>query len=321
MPDELPPLPGYTIFGELGRGGMGVIYKAHQVALDRPVALKVLRSDAGPEAKDRFAAEAEAAARLRHGHIAQVYDAGTWAGRPYFAMEFLEGGTLARKLAHTPQPPAYAAAVVEALARAVQHAHERGVVHRDLKPANVLLTADGTPKIADFGLAKQTGSGLGTRTGDLLGTPSYMAPEQAAGRAHTSGPAGDVYALGAILYECLTGRPPFRGATLVETLEQVQTQAVEPPGRFVPGLPVDLEAVCLKCLRKTPAGRYATAGELAEDLGRFLAGLPVKARPAGLSGRLRYWGRRNPTAAVLVGVLAAYAAAVTAMAVWLWHHG
>ncbi len=313
MPDDLPAIPGYTVLGPIARGTTAV-YKAHQVSLDRPVVLKVLVANVGPEARERFRAEAAAAARLRHPHVAQVYDAGTCDGKPYFAMEYLDGGTLAQKIAGQPQPPAEAAAVVEALARAMQHAHEAGVVHRDLKPANVLLAADGTPKVADFGLARQEG-GLGTRTGDLVGTPSYMAPEQAAGRAHQSGPATDVYALGAILYECLTGRPPFRGATLVETLEQVQTQPVTPPRTVVPTVPADLEAVCLKCLSKAPADRYPTAGELADDLRRFLAGRPVLGRRVG---RVRQWCRRNPAAAWVIGVLAAYAAAVTAVA--LLHH-
>jgi serine/threonine protein kinase len=317
MPDDLPAILCYTVFGELGRGGMAVIYKAHQVSLDRPVALKVLRRDAGPEVRERFKAEAAAAARLRHPHVAAVYDAGTHDGRPYFAMEYLDGGTLAQKIAGRPQPPAEAAAVVEALARAMQHAHGAGVVHRDLKPANVLLAADGTPKVADFGLARQEG-GQGTRTGDLIGTPSYMAPEQAAGRAHHSGPATDVYALGAILYECLTGRPPFRGATLVETLEQVQAQPVTPPRQIVPTVPADLEAVCLKCLSKTPADRYPTAGELADDLRRFLDGRPLVGRRVG---RVRQWCRRNPAAAWVIGMLAVYAVAVTGLVVWLWQRG
>ncbi|HEY1376595.1 MAG TPA: serine/threonine-protein kinase, partial [Gemmataceae bacterium] len=284
MPDDLPAIPGYTVLGPLARG-MTAVYKAHQVSLDRPVVLKVLVANVGPEVRERFRAEAAAAARLRHPHVAQVYDAGTHDGRPYFAMEYLDGGTLAQKIAGVPQPPAEAAAVVEALARAMQHAHEAGVVHRDLKPANVLLAADGTPKVADFGLARQEG-GQGTRTGDLIGTPSYMAPEQAAGRAHHSGPATDVYALGAILYECLTGRPPFRGATLVETLEQVQTQPVTLPRAVVPAVPAELEAVCLKCLSKTPADRYPSAGELAADLRRFLDGRPVL---GGRVGRVRQW--------------------------------
>ena len=213
MADEFPIIPGYSILGEVGRGGMGVIYRAHQISLDRPVALKLLRKDASSDIRERFRSEAEAAGRLRHPNIAPVYDAGICDGRPYFVMEYVEGGTLGRKIGGRPQPPVEAAVLVEALSRAAQYAHENGVVHRDLKPANILLAADGAPKIADFGLARQSISGLGTRTGDVLGTPSYMAPEQAAGRSHPSGPAGDIYSLGAVLYECLTGRPPFKGAT------------------------------------------------------------------------------------------------------------
>ncbi len=311
MPDELPNIPGYTVFGEIGRGGMGVIYRAHQVSLDRPVALKVLRKDASSDVLDRFRSEAEAAARLRHPHIAQVYDAGSCDGRPYFAMEYLDGGTLARKLGGRPQSPADAATIVEALARAAQHAHENGVVHRDLKPANVLLAADSRPKIADFGLARQTVSGLGTRTGDLLGTPSYMAPEQAAGRSHQSGPAGDIYSLGAVLYECLTGRPPFQGGSFIETLEQVQSQPVQPPGLIVPGLPADLEAICLKCLEKQPSQRYMTAGLLADDLHRFLDGRPVTARPVGVLGQIVHWYSRNRLIAVLIAGLLLYSLIVT----------
>jgi serine/threonine-protein kinase len=309
--DELPTIAGYTVFGEIGRGGMGVIYRGHQVSLDRPVALKVLRKDASTDMRERFRSEAEAAARLRHPHVAQVYDAGTCDGRPYFAMEFLDGGTLARKLGGRPQPPAEAATVVEALARAAQHAHENGVVHRDLKPSNVLLAANGTPKIADFGLARQTVSGLGTRTGDLLGTPSYMAPEQAAGRSHQSGPAGDIYSLGAVLYECLTGRPPFQGGSLIETLEQVQSQPVTPPRQLDPCVSADLEAICLKCLEKEPGKRYITAGQLADDLRRFLDGRPVSVRPVGALGRLGHWCRRNRVAAGAIAVLLLYSLIVT----------
>jgi eukaryotic-like serine/threonine-protein kinase len=316
MPDDLPVILGYTVFGEIGRGGMGVIYRAHQISLDRPVALKVLRKDANVDDRERFRSEAEAAARLRHPHIAQVYDAGTFDGRPYFAMEFLDGGTLARKLSAQPQLPIDAATLVEALARAAQHAHENGVVHRDLKPANVLLAADGSAKIADFGLARQTVSGLGTRTGDLLGTPSYMAPEQAAGRSHQSGPAGDIYSLGAVLYECLTGRPPFQGDSLVETLEQVQGQPVTAPRRIVSHLPADLEAICLKCLEKEPGMRYVTAGLLAEDLRQFLDRRPVLARPVGVIGRLEHWCRRNRTAAGVIVVLLLYSAIATCTIWW-----
>ena len=314
MPEDLPVIPGYTVFGEIGRGAMGVIYRGHQISLDRPVALKLLRKDATADDRERFRSEAGAAARLRHPHIAQVYDAGSCDGRPFFAMEYLDGGTLSRKLGGRPQSGLDAATLVEALARAAQHAHENGVVHRDLKPANILLASGGCPlpsisqpapagshsslagfipKIADFGLARQTVSGLGTRTGDLLGTPSYMAPEQAAGRSHQSGPAGDIYSLGAVLYECLTGRPPFHGASLIETLEQVQSQPVTAPRLVVPGVSADLEAICLKCLEKEPGRRYATAGQMADDLRRFLDGRPVQARPAGVIGRAVHWCART----------------------------
>jgi serine/threonine protein kinase len=310
-PEDPPVIPGYTVFGEIGRGGMGVIYRAHQVSLDRPVALKVLRRGASVDERERFRSEAEAAARLRHLHIAQVYDAGTSDGRNYIAMEYLDGGTLARKLGGQAQSPTDAATLMESLARAAQHAHENGVVHRDLKPSNVLLAADGLPKIADFGLARQTVSGLGTRTGDLLGTPSYMAPEQAAGRSHQSGPAGDIYSLGAVLYECLTGRPPFQGESLIETLEQVQGQRVTPPRSIVPGLPADLEAICLRCLEKEPGKRYITAGQLADDLRRFLDGRPVNARPVGLTGQIVHWCARNRVAAALLGGLLVYAVVAT----------
>ncbi len=318
MPDELPVIPGYSVFGEIGRGGMGIIYRAHQISLDRPVAIKLLRKDAGAQMRERFQAEVEAISRLRHAHIAQVYDAGNCDGRPFFTMEYMDGGTLARKLDGVPQTATDAATLVEALARAAQHAHENSVVHRDLKPANVLLTAAGTPKIADFGLARQTVSGLGTRTGDLPGTPSYMAPEQAAGRSHQSGPAGDIYSLGAVLYECLAGQPPFKGATLIETLEQVQMQPVMPPGRIVSGVPADLEAICLKCLAKEPGQRYATAGQLADDLRRFLDGEPVEASPGGLIGRLEHWRRRNPAAACVIGALLLYAVIATVLLCLRW---
>ena len=212
MPDDLPVIPGYSVFGEIGRGGMGVIYRAHQISLDRPVALKLLRKDAGPApAKNGSRPRSRRSAGCGMRTSPRSTTPAILDGRPFLAMEYLDGGTLAQKLAGGPLAANDAATFVEALARAAQHAHEHGVVHRDLKPANVLFTADGTPKIADFGLARQSVSGLGTRTGDLLGTPSYMAPEQAAGRSHTSGPAGDIYGLGAVLYECLTGRPPFKG--------------------------------------------------------------------------------------------------------------
>jgi WD40 repeat protein len=301
------PVPGYEILGELGRGGMGVVYRARQVRLNRTVALKMILAGghAGPAALARFRTEAEAVAQLQHPNIVQIYDVGEAGGLPYFSLEYAEGGGLDRRLDGTPLPPREAAALVETLARAVHEAHRKGVVHRDLKPANILLSAEGTPKITDFGLAKRLDSQDGqTQTGAVLGSPSYMAPEQAAGKAREVGPAADVYALGAILYELLTGRPPFRAATPLETVMQVVSADPVPPGRLQPGLPRDLETVCLKCLGKEPSRRYGSAEALADDLGRFLAGEPIAARPVGAWGRAVKWARRRPAVAAMLGLLA-----------------
>jgi tetratricopeptide (TPR) repeat protein len=300
-----PTLPGYEVLGELGRGGMGVVYRARQVALDRVVALKMIRAggQAGEEERARFRTEAEAVARLQHPHIVQIHEVGEQGGLAYFFLEFCPGGSLDKKLAGTLLPPAAAAALVEKLARAMQAAHEKGVLHRDLKPANVLLAEDGTPKITDFGLAKKLGEVGQTQSGAVIGTPSYMAPEQAGGKPGAVGPTADVYALGAILYECLTGRPPFRAETPLETLLQVRTAEPVPPGRLVPKVPRDLETICLKCLHKEPHKRYASAQALAEDLHHFLAGEPIRARPVGAAGRLWRWCRRQPAAAGLAAAL------------------
>ncbi len=308
--------PGYELLDELGRGGTSVVYRARQQHPDRVVALKMLLAAPQTAAgrKARLLAEADAIARLQHPNIVQVYEVGTHVGVPYLSLEFVAGGTLATQLAGHPKLPRPAAELVETLARAVQYAHDCGIVHRDLKPANVLLAAIddrpargspiadrrspiATPKIADFGLAKREQQSL-TATGDVLGTPSYMAPEQAEGRGDV-GPAADVYALGAILYECLTGRPPFRGATALETLNQVREREPAAPRLLNPAAPRDLESVCLKCLAKEPARRYPTAGALADDLRRFLAGAPVLARPASPVERAWRWSRRNPTVAGL----------------------
>ena len=304
----LPPtVPGYEIEGELGRGGMGVVYKARHLALKRPVALKMIRAGAhaGPEERARFNAEAEAVARLQHPHIVQVYEVGEHHGHPYLALELVEGGSLAQRLRGRTLSPREAARLGETVARAMQLAHSRNVVHRDLKPANVLLTPDGMPKVTDFGLARQLDRDSGqTQAGAVMGTPSYMAPEQAWGRTGAAGPAADVYALGAILFECLTSRPPFQGATVPDTLELVRTQEPVRPRQLNPRLPADLETVVLKCLRKEPEGRYASAEALANDLRRWQSGEPIQARPVRPAERLVKWVRRNPLVAALLALVA-----------------
>ena len=251
----LPTIDGYEILGELGRGGMGVVYHARQVRLNRPCALKMILAGAhaGDLATSRFLAEAQAVARLHHPNIVQIHHISESDGLPYFELEYVEGGSLRKRLDGTPWPARRAAGLVEVLARGVAEAHRLGIVHRDLKPDNVLLAADGTPKITDFGLAKslEGDSGL-TATDSIMGSPGYMAPEQAEGKAKQVGPLADVYALGAILYELLTGRPPFRAATVLETLEQVKATEPVPPSRLVPGLSRDIETIALKCLQKEP---------------------------------------------------------------------
>jgi serine/threonine-protein kinase len=306
--DAAPLVVGYEILGELGRGGMGVVYKARQVRLNRVVALKmILASDhAAPDAGARFLAEAEAVARLQHPQIVQIHAFGDQDGRPYFEMEYVAGGSLADRLDGTPWPVRQAARLVGSLARAIHEVHRLGIVHRDLKPANVLMAAEDMPKVADFGLAKwlNVGSGL-TRTEHVLGTPSYMAPEQAGGGTRSVGPAADVYSLGAILYELLTGRPPFRAATALETLEQVKSAEPISPARLQPQLPRDAATICLKCLEKDPVRRYTSAAALAEDLARFGAGDPIHARPVGVHERLWRWCRREPAVASLALALLA----------------
>jgi WD40 repeat protein len=317
-----PQVPGYSIDGVLGRGGMGIVYRAQQTSLSRPVALKMMLAgaDAGSEDLERFRAEAEAVARLSHPNIVQIHEVGDHQGAPFFSLEFVEGGGLDRRLKGVPQPPGAAGRLAETLARAMHVAHQRGIVHRDLKPANVLVAADGTPKITDFGLAKRLDADSSqTRSGTIMGTPSYMAPEQAEGRTLEVGAAADVYALGAILYELLTGRPPFRGSTPVETLLQVVHDEPVPPSRLQPTVPRDLETVCLKCLEKEPAKRYANAIELAEDLRRFQVGEPTLARPVGLAGRLHKWARRNPTVASLSALAIVLAIAGLSGVSWQLH--
>jgi serine/threonine protein kinase len=290
---------GYEILGELGRGGMGVVYKARQVSFNRIVALKLILAveHAGPQELARFRAEAEAMTRLRHPNIVQVYEVGEQEGHPFLALELVDGGSMAQKLAGRPQPPRLAAQLVETLARAMHCAHQQGIVHRDLKLANVLLTADGTPKISDFGVAKILEWGLvitgQTPSGAIVGTPSYMSPEQALGKRKSVGPPADVFALGAILYELLAGRPPFRGETPLDTIRQVAELEPVPPSRLQLKVPRDLDGICLKCLQKEPSNRYASAEALAEDLRCFVEGKPIQARPISAWERLVKWLKRR----------------------------
>ena len=318
---EYPVVAGYRIIGELGRGGMGVVYKARQVGLKRMVALKMVLAGAhaGAVQLGRFQLEAEAVARLQHPNIVQIHEIGESGGLPYLSLEFINGGPLDRQIAGKPQPPRDAAQLVETLARAMHFAHGHRIVHRDLKPANILMTEDGVPKITDFGLAKNIEEidSSQTRSGTIMGTPSYMAPEQARGEIHNIGPHSDLYSLGAILYELVTGRPPFVGATAVDTVVQVMNLEAVPPGQLRPDLPRDLATICMKCLQKDPARRYASCFELAEDLHRFLAGEVIRARPVGYPEMFARWCRRNPgiaglTAATFLLLVAGVVVSTTA---------
>jgi serine/threonine protein kinase/tetratricopeptide (TPR) repeat protein len=319
-------IPGYDLLDELGRGGMGVVHRARQIAADRIVALKMIRTDAvaDPELVARFRTEVEAAARLQHPHIVQIFEVGEHDGRPFFAMEFVTGGSLADRLPAGPLPPTDAAKLMLPLVGAIAAAHARGVIHRDLKPANILLASSNDttplteliPKIADFGLAKRLDQASDqTRTGAVIGTPSYMAPEQADGPARELTAAVDIYSLGATLYACLTGRPPFQAATVFETIEQVRTYDPVALRALQPGVPRDLETICLKCLRKEPDRRYASANDLADDLDRFLGGRPILARPSGPCERSWKWIKRRPAAAAALAVSILALIAVTGIAI------
>jgi tetratricopeptide (TPR) repeat protein len=344
-PADWPTIPGLALVDVLGAGGMGVVFKARQATLDRDVAVKFLgdahRADSGQ--RERFLQEARAVARLRHPNLVQVYEFGEvpaargTTSQPYLVLEYVSGGSLADLLRGSPQPPGEAARLVEALADAIHYAHQQGVIHRDLKPANVLLAfsreppasacsalaggsrlSDVVPKVTDFGLAKFLASNDLTHSGDVLGTPSYMAPEQAAGRSGPITAAVDIYGLGAILYEALTGRPPFAAATADATLGLVRKDEPVPPRRLQPTVPRDLETICLKCLRKEPGRRYASAQELAGDLRRFRAGEPIQARPVGTGERVVVWCRRRPAVAGLLTALVLVFLAGFSGVLWQW---
>ena len=323
----LPNVPGYEVLEEIGRGGMGVVYRARHLQLGRPVALKMLRDGALASRSEhaRFRSEAEAVARLQHPNIVQIFEVGEHDGRPFLALEYVGGGSLSQRLAGQPQSPRQTAELVATLARAAHYAHQQGVIHRDLKPANILLTSSpaspdglGVPKIVDFGLAKQlTGRDGPTTTGDILGTPSYMAPEQAR-TGVPIGPAVDVYALGTILYAGLTGRPPFQSQNHLDTLFQVVHHEPVPPSRLNATVPLDLATISVKCLAKNPAQRYGTAAELADDLERFLAGRPILARPAGAWERFAKWAGRHPAVAFLSALVALVTLLGVGLVAWKW---
>jgi serine/threonine-protein kinase len=285
-------IPGYEIMGEVGRGGMGIVYKAWQPKAKRFVAVKMMseKSVENETRRKRFLAEAETLASLSHPNIIALYEAGEIDDVPFFTFEYCSGGSLAKKIAGNPIAPAQAAAIAEKLARAVATAHKQNIVHRDLKPANILLTPEGEPKITDFGVAKHLDRDEGmTRAGSILGTPNYMPPEQAFENSKSLTPQADVYALGAILYEMLTGRPPFKGVTAMETIEQLRFQQVVPPRMLVGRIPEDLQTICLRCLRKDKTQRYPSAAELVADLQRYLAYQPIEARPEVQRSTRRKW--------------------------------
>jgi serine/threonine-protein kinase len=317
---HLPQIPGYEVTGVQGRGGMGIVYRALHLQLNRTIALKMLLSGAYSSAieRARFRREARAAAGLQHANIVRIFDVGEFEGRPFFTMELLEGKTLAEYLAGNPLPAAQAVAMMSTLADAVESAHRFGIVHRDLKPANVLLTTGQIPKISDFGLARRiAGEDALTVSGARVGTPSYMSPEQALGKAGTIGPATDIYSLGAIFYEMLTGRPPFRGESAAETQRQLLAEDSAQPSKLNARVPRDLETICLKCLAKDPRRRYSTAAAIAEDLQRFERNEPISARRTGAIERAVKWTGRHPAMATALLSASLIAIALIAATSWM----
>lgn len=313
----MPNVPGYAIVGLLGQGGMGTVYKARHLRLGRLVALKMISSEQTSLQRMRFQSEGEALAKLDHPNIVRIFEIGECNGSPYFSLEYLEGGSLDKKLTKMPQTPASTAQTIETLARAIHFAHQHGIMHRDLKPGNIMLGKNGQPKIGDFGLAKQFEKEIThTRTGDILGTPTYMAPEQATGDSKVIGPLSDVYALGVIFYEMLTGRPPFRGINTLETLKMICSKDPVSPRQLQPSIPRDLETICLKCMEKSPTRRYGSAADLAEDLLRFQSHRPILARRANIGERLGKWVRRHPFPAALVGVIFLAILTIGVLSVW-----
>ncbi len=320
--DRIRSFGDYEIQGELGGGSMGIVYQARQISLNRYVALKMLKLGAlaGDEALRRFENEAKVVARLDHPHIVPIYEVGNQDGNRYFSMKLVPGSSLDRRLSAYANDPAAAAKLMVTIAEAVHHAHQRGILHRDLKPSNILLDERGRPHVSDFGLAKRLESDDGlTVSGAVLGTPAYMAPEQAAGTMRLATTLSDVYGLGAVLYALLTGKAPFEGRTPLETLDRVRQRSAIPPSRLNPKIPRDLDVICLKCLEKNPPRRYPSALALAAELARFLDGEPIRARRSGVFERGWRWFRRSPAIASLKSavVLLLLAALIAAGLGWL----